>query len=283
MNATTPFRRLRRALALALAASLSLGSLAAGAQTHTLQKIKQSGELRIGVAPGDPWYFRDPASGTWTGLGVLLGEQVAKEMGVKMTPVETTWGNSVAALQAGQIDAMFVLDATEERKKAIDFPASPLLWYAQGVLAKDGLVAKNWADLDKPEVRIGVALGTATDRDLTTRLPKAKIERFTNTDETVAAFMSGRVDAIGFYHPALVIAYSKIRKGKVQVPQPVVALPTSVGIRREADAGFRNQLDGVIAKLYASGQTQALYGQYLKTKGIDPATVPGVMKETLGQ
>ncbi|CAN7658810.1 transporter substrate-binding domain-containing protein [Variovorax paradoxus] len=283
MNATTPFRRLRRALALALAASLSLGSLAAGAQTNTLQKIKQSGELRIGVAPGDPWYFRDPASGTWTGLGVLLGEQVAKEMGVKMTPVETTWGNSVAALQAGQIDAMFVLDATEERKKAIDFPASPLLWYAQGVLAKDGLVAKNWADLDKPEVRIGVALGTATDRDLTTRLPKAKIERFTNTDETVAAFMSGRVDAIGFYHPALVIAYSKIRKGKVQVPQPVVALPTSVGIRREADAGFRNQLDGVIAKLYASGQTQALYGQYLKTKGIDPATVPGVMKETLGQ
>ena len=49
-----------------------------------------------------------------------------------------------------------------------------------------------------PEVRIGVALGTATDRDLTVRLPKAKIERFTNTDETVAAFMSGRVDAIGF-------------------------------------------------------------------------------------
>ncbi|RYE39073.1 MAG: transporter substrate-binding domain-containing protein, partial [Hyphomicrobiales bacterium] len=219
MNANTSF--LRRALTITLATALSLGSLAAGAQT--LQKIKSAGELRIGVAPGDPWYFRDPAADKWTGLGVLLGEQVAKEMGVKMTPVETTWGNSVAALQSGQIDAMFVLDATDERKKALDFPANPLLWYAQGVLTKDGLAAKNWADLDKPEVRIGVALGTATDRDLTVRLPKAKIERFTNTDETVAAFMSGRVDAIGFYHPALVIAYSKIRKGKVVVPQPVVA------------------------------------------------------------
>ena len=277
MNAQT----LRRALTVTLATALSLGSLAASAQT--LQKIKSAGELRIGVAPGDPWYFRDPSSGTWSGLGVLLGEQVAKDMGVKMTPVETTWGNSVAALQAGQIDAMFVLDATEERKKAIDFPTNPLLWYAQGVLAKDGLVVKNWADLDKPEVRIGVALGTATDRDLTVRLPKAKIERFTNTDETIAAFMSGRVDAIGFYHPALVIAYSKIRRGKVQVPQPVVALPTSVGIRREADTGFRDQLNTSIGNLYASGQTQVLYGRYLKTKGIDAATVPGVMKETLGQ
>jgi len=279
MNANTSF--LRRALTVTLATALSLGSLAAGAQT--LQKIKSAGELRIGVAPGDPWYFRDPAADKWTGLGVLLGEQVAKEMGVKMTPVETTWGNSVAALQSGQIDAMFVLDATEERKKALDFPANPLLWYAQGVLTKDGLVAKNWADLDKPEVRIGVALGTATDRDLTVRLPKAKIERFTNTDETVAAFMSGRVDAIGFYHPALVIAYSKIRKGKVVVPQPVVALPTSVGIRREADTAFRDQLNTIIGKLYTSGQTQALYAQYLKTKNIDAATVPGVMKETLGQ
>ena len=283
MNAKTPFQRLRRALAIALAASLSLGSLAAQAQTNTLQKVKQAGELKIGVAPGDPWYFRDPASGQWTGLGVLLGEQVAKDMGVKMAVVETTWGNSVAALQAGQIDVMFVLDATDERKKAIDFPANPLLWYAQGVLTKDGLAAKNWSDLDKPEVRIGVALGTATDRDLTKRLPQAKIERFTNTDETVAAFMSGRVDAIGFYHPALVIAYSKIRKGKIQVPQPVVALPTSAGIRRETDAGFRNQLDTIIGKLYSSGQTQALYAQYLKTKGIDAATVPGVTKESLGQ
>jgi polar amino acid transport system substrate-binding protein len=283
MNTTSSHCRLRRAAAVALAAALSLGSLSAGAQTSTLQKVKQAGELRVGVAPGDPWYFRDPASGKWTGLGVMLAEQVAKELAVKMTPVETTWGNSVAALQAGQIDAMFVLDATDERKKAIDFPANPLLWYAQGVLAKDGLVAKNWADLDKPEVRIGVALGTATDRDLTNRLPKAKIERFTNTDETVAAFMSGRVDAVGFYHPALVIAYSKIRKGKLQVPQPVVALPTSVGLRREADPAFRERVDAIIGKLYTSGQTQVLYGQYLKTKGIDSATVPGVMKETLGQ
>ena len=109
MNANTSF--LRRALTVTLATALSLGSLAASAQT--LQKVKSAGELRIGVAPGDPWYFRDPAADKWTGLGVLLGEQVAKEMGVKLTPVETTWGNSVAALQAGQIDAMFVLDATE--------------------------------------------------------------------------------------------------------------------------------------------------------------------------
>lgn len=274
------FSLLRRFLLAGVAAALAVSAVPAQAQS-SLQKIRDSKELRIGVAPGDPWYYRDPASGTWTGLGVLLGAEIARDLGVRPVPVETTWGNSVAAIQAGQIDVMFVLDATEERRKAIDFPASPLLWYAQGVLTRDSLAAGSWADLDKPEVRIGVALGTATDRDLSKRLPNAKLERFTNTDETIAAFMAGRVDGIAFYHPALVIAYSKIHKGRVQIPQPVVALPTSAGIRRDTDPAFRDFLDAEFVKLYKSGRTQALYAGYLKTKGLDPATLPGVTRESL--
>lgn len=270
---------LRKLFAGALAVLLSFAMLPGWAQT--LQKIKQSGELKIGVAQGDPWYFRDPGTGVWTGLGVMIGQEVAKDLGVKLIPVETTYANSVAALQAGQIDVMFVLDATDERKKAVDFPTKPLLWYAQGVLTKDTIVAKTWGDLDKPDLKLGVALGTATDRDLTKRLTQTKLERFTNTDETIAAFMSGRVDGIAFYHPALVIAYSKIRKGKVQIPQPVVALPTSAGIRRESDTAFRDYLDVQFSKLYTSGQTQALYAAYLKTKGLDASTLPGVTKESL--
>ncbi|QHI99642.1 transporter substrate-binding domain-containing protein [Xylophilus rhododendri] len=271
---------LRKLLIGGLAAVLACSGAQAWAQS-TLQKVKDAKELKIGVAQGDPWYFRDPGTGTWTGLGMMIGGEIAKDLNVKLTPVETTYGNSVAALQSGQIDVMFVLDATDERKKAIDFPTTPLLWYAQGVLTKDSLVARNWADLDKADVRLGVALGTATDRDLTKRLPQAKIERFTNTDETIAAFMSGRVDGIAFYHPALVIAYSKIHKGKVQIPQPVVALPTSAGIRRESDPAFRTFLDGEFDRLYKSGKTQELYAQYLKTKGLDAAQLPGVTKELL--
>ena len=98
----------------------------------TWQQIKQRGELRIGVTPGEPWYFKDPATGEWSGIGYRMGQQIAKDLGVKLVPVETTWGNSVAAIQANQIDVMFVLDATDERKKAVDFPDAPFFWYAQG-------------------------------------------------------------------------------------------------------------------------------------------------------
>src|SRR5439155_17098828 len=201
---------LPRKIFLRLIIGIVLGLFAAGAAlaqqaTSTWQQIKQRGELRIGVTPGEPWYFKDPATGQWSGIGYRMGQQIAKDLGVKLVPVETTWGNTVAAIQANQIDVMFVLDATDERKKAIDFPEAPFFWYAQCVLIKDGLNAKNWADLDRDDVKIAVTLGTAPDRELTRRLTKAKIERFANMDEAIAAFYSGRVDAASFYHPALVM------------------------------------------------------------------------------
>jgi polar amino acid transport system substrate-binding protein len=268
-------RRLAQFIVLGAALSTSLFAHAA---TSTMEQIKQNKQLRIGVAPGDPWYFKDPVSGEWTGVGVMVGQQIAKDLGVKLVPVETTYGNAIAGLQANQIDVMFVLDGTDERKKALDFPSNPLLWYKQGVLIKQGVNAKTWDDLNSPNVRLGVSLGSATDRDVTKRLPNAHIERFANTDEAVAAFLANRVDGIAFYHPALVIAYSHIHKGIVVVPTPVVALPTSAGIRKEQDPAFKDFLNKEFAKYYGDGTVQKIYADYLKTKGIDSSQVPTVME-----
>jgi polar amino acid transport system substrate-binding protein len=259
--------------------AFAMTSALAQQPTSTWQQIKQRGELRIGVTPGEPWYFKDPATGQWSGIGYRMGQQIAKDLGVKLAPVETTWGNAVAAIQANQIDVMFVLDPTEERKKAIDFPESPFFWYAQGVLVRDGVPAANWSDLDRENVKIAVTLGTAPDRDITKRLAKAKIERFQNMDEAIAAFYSGRVDAAAFYHPALVMQQARVKKGQVVIPQPVVALATSAGIRREDDKTFRDFLDKEFDKYYKSGETQKFYEEFLASRNIDVKKAPPIVKE----
>ena len=265
-------------VALMIGALASATALAQQA-TSTWQQIKQRGELRIGVTPGEPWFFKDPASGNWSGIGYAMGQQVAKDLGVKLVPVETTWGNAVAAVQANQIDVMFVLDATDERKKAVDFPDAPFFWYAEGVLVRDGLKATSWDDLNREDVRLAVTLGTAPDRDLTKRLPKAKIERFQNMDEAIAAFYSGRVDGAAFYHPALVMQQARVKKGSVVIPKPVVALATSAGIRQESDKQFRDFLDKEFDKYYKNGETQKIYEQFLVSRNIDPKKAPPIIKE----
>lgn len=245
----------------------------------TLKAIRDRGELRIGVAPGEPWFYKDQRSGEWYGLGWGTGVAVAKELGVKPVPVETTWGNAVAALQAGQFAVMFTMDATPQRALAVDFPIQPMFWYAQGVLLADGQTVTTWEEMNKPEFRIGVVLGTSPDRDITVRLPKATIERFPSADETGAAFIAGRMDGISLFHPALVMLQSRIKKGKIILPQPMRESPSSAAVPNVADKSWRDWLGVCLGYFYATGQTQKIFEEYLAFRGIDPASTPAIMRE----
>lgn len=262
-----------------LAATQAAPARAQTAPGNTLQAIRDKGELRIGVAPGEPWFFRDQRSNEWSGIGWGVGVALARELNVRPVPVETTWGNAVAGLQANQFDVMFVLDATPQRALAVDFPVQPMFYYAQGLLVRPGLTVRLWEDANKPEIRIGVVLGTSPDRDVTARLPRAQIERFPTADEVAAAFQAGRVDAISLFHPALVMLRARVRRGTVLLPEPFRAAATSAGVRREADKSWRDWLGLAMAHLYVTGETQKIYEDYLATRGVEAGSAPPVMRE----
>jgi polar amino acid transport system substrate-binding protein len=265
--------------AVAMAAAWPLAPALAEGGSNSLQRLRDRGELRIGVAAGEPWFYKDQRTNEWYGIGWGVGLALARELNIKVAPVETTWGNAVAGLQADQFDVMFVLDATPQRALAVDFPTQPMFYYAQGVLVRDGLSAANWADLNKPEVRVGVILGTAPDRDVTERLPNAKIERYPSGDETAAAFQAGRVDAISLFHPALVMLRSRVKKGTVLLPQPIRESSTSAGVRRDPDKTWRDWLGLALGYMYTTGETQRIYEDYLKFRGIDPTQAPAIRRE----
>ena len=270
-------RRNLMALAGLSAAALALPALAQDAST--LDQIKKTKKLRIGVTSAEPWFFKDPMTGNWTGVGVAYGQKLADALGVALEPVETTWANCVAALQANQIDVMFVLDPTPERKKAIDFPSAPLFYYAMGALVQADADVKSWSDIDKSGQRIGVTLGTSLDKNVTAMVKAATVERFSTNDEAVAAFAAHRVDTVVQFHPALVVQYSRLKLGKVVLPEPVNPVATSAGIRTESDPAFRDWLSTQFSDLYKAGVPDQLFDAYLKSKGIDPSGIPGLVKE----
>ncbi|MGQ3030502.1 MAG: transporter substrate-binding domain-containing protein [Ferrovibrionaceae bacterium] len=270
----------RRTFIAAAAAGLAGTALPAFAQAaSTLDRIRQDKQLRIGVTSAEPWFFKDPMTEKWTGVGVAMGERLAANLGVTLVPVETTWANAVAALQAGRMDLMFVLDPTEERRKAIDFPDAPLFYYAMGALVQANSDAKSWTDLDKAGTRIGVTLGTSLDKNVTAMAKNAEISRFANNDEAIAAFAARRVDVVVQFHPALVVQYSRLKLGKVILPTPVDPVPTSAGLRKEENPAFRNWVSEQFATFYKDGVPNQIFEAYLKLKGIKPAGIPGLAKE----
>ncbi|HEY6982379.1 transporter substrate-binding domain-containing protein [Reyranella sp.] len=267
--------------ALATAGGLLALPFVARAAEGTLEEVKKRGTLRVGVTQAPPWFSKDPKTGQWTsGVGIFMGEAMARTLGVKMETVEVSWGNSIAALQANKIDLMFTIDATPERKQAVDFPASPLLWYSLAILTRDDLAVKAWDDLNKPGMRIAVPQASSMDRFLTEHTPKADIERFPDNAAAIAAFQSGRVDAVCLFHPPLLAARQKLGKGKLVVPSPAQSQASSVALRK-GDTEFVAWVDKQLAAYYQSGQTEKWYEQALTDFGLDPKLAPPIMKEMI--
>jgi len=265
----------------AAVASTAFAGIMPAIAAGTLEEIKARGSLRVGVTQAPPWYSKDPASGEWTsGVGVSAGKAMAEALGVKFEPVEVTWGTAVAALQSNKIDIMFVLDATAERKEAADFPDAPLLYYSLAVLAKDDLTVSTWDDLNKPEIKISVPQATSMDKFLTENVGNADIQRFPGNTEAIAAFQSGRVDAVCLFHPPLIAARQKLGSGKIVVPTPVKSNPTSAAVRK-GDTEFVVFVDEQLKDYYQSGKIQTWYEEFLTGFGLDPKSAPPIIKELL--
>ncbi len=265
-------------VALGVIAGASGAVLDAKAQS-TWEAIKERASLRIGATQAPPWFYKDPGSGAWSGFGISVGQAMADTLGVKLDVVEVTWGTAIAALQANKIDIMFVLDATPKRALAVDFPAQPLLYYALAVLAREDLTIENWSDLNKEDLRISVTQGTTMDVYVTKHLSKATILRFPSNGESVAAFQSGRSDAVSLFHPPLIAMRKKMGKGQIVLPKPVRASSSSAAVRKEADKTWRDWVNTAISYYYATGQTQVWFDTFLADFGVDPKTVPPILRE----
>jgi polar amino acid transport system substrate-binding protein len=272
----------RRKVLVGAALGFAAGALPPlGAQAGTLEETKKRGTFRVGVTQAPPWFSKDPKTGQWSsGLGISMGKAMADALGAKLETVEVSWGNAIAALQSDKIDIMFMLDATPERKQAVDFPDSPLLYYSLAVLARDDLAVKTWEDLNKPGVRIAVPQASSMDRFVSEHAAKADLQRFPDNAAAIAAFQSGRVDAVCLFHPPLLAARQRLGKGKIVVPTPAQSQASSAAIRKN-DAEFVAWVDKQLAGFYKSGQTQKWYEAALSDFGLDPALAPPVMKEMI--
>ncbi len=264
---------------IALAATIGLNAAAQAQQPSTWNAIQERDTLRIGVTQAPPWYFFNPATGAWSGLGISIGSAMAETLGVDVAFVEVTWGTAVSALQADQIDIMFVLDATPARAMAVDFPPQPLLYYALAVLADDDLTIETWDDLNQPGIKIAVTQGTTMDSYVSARLTQTEILRFPSNGEAVAAFQSRRVNAVSLFHPPLIAMRQRIGRGQIVLPEPIRQSASSAGVRRDGDGRWRDWVNTAISYYYQTGQTQVWYEEFLIEFGVDPASVPAIRRE----
>jgi polar amino acid transport system substrate-binding protein len=132
--------------------------------------------------------------------------------------------------------------------------------------------------LNKPGVKIAVPQASSMDRFVSEHAAKADIQRFPDNAAAIAAFQSGRADAVCLFHPPLLAARQRLGKGKIVVPTPAQWQASSTALRK-GDTAFIAWVDQELAQSYKSGQTEKWYEQALTDFGLDPKLAPPVMKE----
>ena len=268
--------------ALLAAAGVSFaGAALAQGNESTMERVNRTKELRVGTVAGAiPYFNKDLVTQKWEGFGPDFGESLAAKLGAKVKFVETTWGNSVLDLQANKIDVMFAMGPTPQRMEVVDF-SNPLLNNTFTAVCKKGHApVKTWEQLNTPDTKIVVDMGSNQDQFATRALPKASISRLESSGAATMSVQTGRSDC-----QVLVVLLSQplVAKrpdvGTVYVPTPVETANTNVGMRKEANKDFENAVNEWLDEARSKGEIQSVVLKNMeKLAGVKADAFPKEVK-----
>jgi polar amino acid transport system substrate-binding protein len=268
------------AAALVPAAAMTVAAMTKPARADgpesTFERVTRTKVLRITALPGEaPYYYKDIATGEWSGACIDMAKSIAAVWDAKLEYVESTYGNSVLDLQSNKVDLAFALNPTPARALSIAF-SKPVIVHPFGCVAKKGFNPTSWADINKPEVRIAVDLGSLHETSARRFAPNATITAYKNRDDAVLAMQAGRADVDVL---AALLGITAIAKnpglGTYRIlSNPIVALPSNLGLRREPDTRFREVIDAWIDMNRGTQQIREWMIAGMLKGGAKPEDIP---------
>ena len=231
----------------------------AKAAFRSVDSIKQSGEVVIGVFSDKAPFGYVDKNGKFQGYDIYLGDRLAKDLGVKVKYVSVEPANRVEYLKTGKVDIILAnFTVTPERAQQVDF-ALPYMKVALGVVSPVKQVITSPEQL-KGKTLI-VAKGTTAETYFTKQHPEVKLMKFDQYTETYNALLDGRGDAFSTDNTE-VLAWALKNKGfKVGI--------TSLGdldtIAPAVQKGNKELLDFINADIKKLAQEQFFHKDYQAT------------------
>lgn len=187
-------RQFVKVLALALALSLLFAAALAASRARTLQDIKDSGTLVIGVfSDKKPFGYVDE-NGDYQGYDVYFARRLAQDLGVELKLVSVDAPNRVEYLTSAKVDIILSnFTVTPARAEVVDF-ALPYMKVALGVVSPDSALITTAAQLAGKTLI--VSKGTTAETYFAENHPEVRLLKFDTYTEAFNALLDGRGDAL---------------------------------------------------------------------------------------
>ena len=161
--------------------TLVLSLAAAGAEDgrvyRTVEEIKESGVINIGVfSDKNPFGYVDE-NGDYQGYDVYFARRIGEDLGVKVNFVSTEAANRVEYLETGKVDIILAnFTVTPERAEKVDF-ALPYMNVALGVVSPDSRVIRDLSEIG-PDDQVIVISGTTAEDYLIKNNPEITLQKY---------------------------------------------------------------------------------------------------------
>ena len=160
---------------------------------RTLDEIKESGKIVIGVFSDKAPFGYVDESGEYQGYDVYFAERIAQDLGVEVEYVSTDPASRVEYLTTGKVDIILAnFTVTEERAQQVDF-ALPYMKVMLGVVSPDGALITDVEELNGKDLI--VVKGTTAETYFEKNYPDVTLQKYDEYADAYNALLDGRGDA----------------------------------------------------------------------------------------
>ena len=169
------------------------GTSGASASFRTLDEIKDSGKIVIGVFSDKAPFGYVDENGAYQGYDVYFAERIAQDLGVEVEYVSTDPASRVEYVATGKVDLILAnFTVTEERAQQVDF-ALPYMKVMLGVVSPDNALITNVDELNGKTLI--VVKGTTAETFFEKNYPDVELQKYDEYADAYNALLDGRGDA----------------------------------------------------------------------------------------
>jgi len=230
-------------------------------------QLAPSGKLRLAFTVSNPNYATQPAGEKLSGIGIDIGEALARQLGVPLEVVRyTATAENVADAKTGKWDVA-ILGIEASRKANMDF-TTPYAVTKNSYVVPAGSALKTIPDVDRKGVKVAVSSNTAQHVYLKDALKNAALVPQPNNQASTQELKAGRVDAVAANLNTLEGIAAQMPGYRV-IPGSYYDVQYSLAVPKGREAGAA-YLDEFVKYLRSSGAIQKSLERH-QMKGV---TVP---------
>lgn len=175
----------------------ALAALAFQVQADVLDDILARGYVKVGTT-GDYKPFSHLENKTYSGYDIDVAKYFAKQLGVEVRFVPTTWKTLTADLQADKYDIAMGGITRKISRQLVAEQSQGYMTFGKMFLVANGK-GSQFDRLDKvnrPEVKVGVNIGGTNEKFADQYLNKAQLVKYDNNLDVPKAVSQGEVDVM---------------------------------------------------------------------------------------